>query len=385
MASVSAISGYKGPKPIFLKGPANYEQWKYNVQSRLMIYGVWEAIIVTKGVMPSGKEEKAQWSVNNTVCWLIIHDSLDDSMKRQMNSKAGDNAWELYERIEKLYSKSNASELIAATFKVQRMRREDHPSMVEYCAHAKYWIMRMSELGEERLPSDVCASLMVLGLPDEYRSAWERIPENADASNVHMRLEDMESALIRSETVQESVSANALKVGSFGKQEKARSPARQGNWPVCEHCGKIGHRQGKCWKLHPEMKAARDNDKKDQKEVLRASIRMVATDDDEWLLDSGAEVHITHQRHRFDTYRPCSTPISGIDNRRFQARGVGEVSFKTPYGIVQVTGVVHVPECRWNLISVAKLADKGCIASFSDSAFTVLNTKGNKIFFRPKI
>ena len=139
MASVSAISGYKGPKPIFLKGPANYEQWKYNVQSRLMIYGVWEAIIVTKGVMPSGKEEKAQWSVNNTVCWLIIHDSLDDSMKRQMNSKAGDNAWELYERIEKLYSKSNASELIAATFKVQRMRREDHPSMVEYCAHAKYW------------------------------------------------------------------------------------------------------------------------------------------------------------------------------------------------------------------------------------------------------
>lgn len=385
MTSFTAISGYKGPKIILLKGPVNYEQWKYNVQSRLIIHGVWESIIAQKGIAPLSEKEKVTWATNNTVCWLIIHDSLDDSMRRQVNSKAGDNAYELYEKIEKLYSKSNASELISATFKVQRLRREDHTNMVEYCAHAKYWIMRMSELGESQLPSDVCASLMVLGLPDEYRSAWERIPENADSSGKHMRLEDMESALIRSEVVQESVSSssNALKVGNFGKQDKSKSPSGgKRERSKCEHCSKMGHKKEKCWSLHPELMP--EDYKKDRKEVLRVSVKKVATDDDEWVLDSGAEVHITHQRHRFDTYQNSSISISGIDNRQIKAKGRGSVSFNTPHGVVQVTDVIHVPECRFNLISVGKLADKGCMTSLSETAFYVLNKRGNKIFSGPR-
>lgn len=76
---------------------------------------------------------------------------------------------------------------------------------------------------------------------------------------------------------------------------------------------------------------------------------------DSWIIDSGASDHMCHDLRRFTTYKYVSDTnhmVTVPDGRRMKVHTIG--NFNLPNGI-KLMNVLHVPQFKFNLISVQKL------------------------------
>ena len=109
-----------------------------------------------------------------------------------------------------------------------------------------------------------------------------------------------------------------------------------------------------------------------------------------WFLDSGASFHMTGDRDLFSDLedKDLGVHIEMGDDGRYSATGIGTISFQRESGKPFVLkDVMHVPELKKNLISVAMLEDKGYDVVFSEGkAFLRSKTTGEtrKIGVRTK-
>jgi hypothetical protein len=86
---------------------------------------------------------------------------------------------------------------------------------------------------------------------------------------------------------------------------------------------------------------------------------------DTWLLDSGATAHMTWDRSLFDQFIPLKVPrtIHIADGSPIEATGIGNIKLQdtstTPSKPITVKNVLYAPDLSVNLLSVAKLEDRG--------------------------
>ncbi len=237
--------------------------------------------------------------------------------------------------------------MLFAAHKILSLKLSDHPNTLEYTSHAKYWITRWGNL-IGGLPSPGAASLLLAGLPPDYKAGYQHLLKNANSKKAKIRLEEIEQYLLYIERTVIDAPSNALKIGNFGKQDKVKTPGRTRRQDlICTNCKKQGHTDTKCWFLYLELAPyGWDKQKNKVKEICKTSIARSGKANEwpnEWLLDSGAEIHLTNIADRFDIYRLYHMEIAGIDDRTIQAIGIGSITFLTPHGLVQVTEVLYVP------------------------------------------
>ena len=81
-----------------------------------------------------------------------------------------------------------------------------------------------------------------------------------------------------------------------------------------------------------------------------------------WYIDSRASCHMTWQKRLFKSLREggVNLHIELGDDARYQAQGVGTISFQREYGKpLSFVDVLYVPGLMKNLIYVSTLEDKG--------------------------
>jgi hypothetical protein len=101
--------------------------------------------------------------------------------------------------------------------------------------------------------------------------------------------------------------------------------------------------------------------------------------DKSWKLDSGAGTHVTGDSTLLINARPViSQALVNSNGDTMQVTHVGDVRV----GNVIVTGVSYCKRVDVNLISVSKLADKGCSATFGKNEAIVM--KNGRMIFRAK-
>lgn len=88
--------------------------------------------------------------------------------------------------------------------------------------------------------------------------------------------------------------------------------------------------------------------------------------DEDWILDSGATSHITPNRRRFLSYTPNNDgrTILTADGKHLQIKGQGRVALRLDsttqgMGTLTLEQVQHVPEAKFNLVSLQKIVSKG--------------------------
>ena len=152
-----------------------------------------------------------------------------------------------------------------------------------------------------------------------------------------------------------------------------RSTTRSNNRSTakCGYCGKNGHVERGCFKLHPELaptwwnKPHKFNSTNicttaKQEYACSASRQITTTsqDDAAWVIDSGATWHMARDRATFNTYTELleDHPIRVGDGRVINAIGRGDIILKLSYRdrrtIVTLVDVLHVPALQHNLLSI---------------------------------
>ena len=86
------------------------------------------------------------------------------------------------------------------------------------------------------------------------------------------------------------------------------------------------------------------------------------TDDNAWIIDSGASRHMTGESKQLHTLskEPSSHTMELGDKKNYAIRGLGSTSLKMGNGSkMHINKILYVPGLKKNLLSVSCLEDKG--------------------------
>lgn len=97
-----------------------------------------------------------------------------------------------------------------------------------------------------------------------------------------------------------------------------------------------------------------------------------------WCVDSGATRHVTNDASLLSNYkRQPPIPIYLPDGASIPAVGQGDYIFGDTPGRHSISGVLHVPDLRQNLLSVSKLYDQGYSLSFTPTSCSINDSTGS--------
>lgn len=140
----------------------------------------------------------------------------------------------------------------------------------------------------------------------------------------------------------------------------------------CFVCGRPGHRAFQCRKRARDENPPRPNanlvEGDDDVIVAVVSQSFLVNDVKEWVVDSGATRHICANKDAFTSYTQVGEGEEHVylgDSRTASVLGKGKVLLKLTSGkTLALNEVLHVPNIRANLISVALLGKAGIKVSF---------------------
>jgi hypothetical protein len=95
---------------------------------------------------------------------------------------------------------------------------------------------------------------------------------------------------------------------------------------------------------------------------------MLPTNDNTWLIDSGASRHMTGLRDHLTFFVEKETHLHVVlgDDARYNVRGVVTSTFQLDLDMqIQLKEVLYVPRMKRNLVSISALKDKGYKVTFS--------------------
>ncbi|CAH9090193.1 unnamed protein product, partial [Cuscuta epithymum] len=93
-----------------------------------------------------------------------------------------------------------------------------------------------------------------------------------------------------------------------------------------------------------------------------------------WYPDSGASAHMTSSEGILSNKSPYSgtMSVSVANGIKLPIANIGDISLNTPTRPLSLKSVFHVPQIKFNLISIQKLcADNNCVAIFDKNSFFV--------------
>ncbi|ABN65869.2 RNA-directed DNA polymerase [Scheffersomyces stipitis CBS 6054] len=183
------------------------------------------------------------------------------------------------------------------------------------------------------------------------------------------------------ENTTEASTAPSVLAATFSTD--SRRPSVDANDPLwntkCYNCGGRGHRRDVCcspirvgkytgWSTNTSKKRSfNDNERKKQYKsgatanvavnesafVLTTTTGSTTSHSSEFIFDSGASIHICHDRSLFWTFQPESGSfVSCAGGVRLPVLGRGSIKFRSADETIVLQEVCYVPECTKNLISV---------------------------------
>ena len=184
-------------------------------------------------------------------------------------------------------------------------------------------------------------------------------------------------------------------LAAINKSDQAALLSRERVRPKCDHCGKQGHLEAKCWKkyphLNPHKKKADSAAIVIEKEDSEPVICLMADHDRscpntksrEWHIDSACTSHMTYDRSAFSTFTPEETSPVLVGNLGFlKVKGHGKVKFKLlgkgKPRTCFAKDVLYVPDLGFQLLSVPTLARNGFTVSFLQN-FCLIKKKSELI------
>ena len=139
---------------------------------------------------------------------------------------------------------------------------------------------------------------------------------------------------------------------------------------ICSHYKRRGHRQERCWKLHPELKPKFMENANTQRDIhaYSSSIFGFRNDDEptsDWLLDCGCSRHMAPSVSNSQPVSANSGVVMG-NNETVHIAGRGSRSVSLQDKRLLLDDVLHVPRLGKNLLSIGQSTEKGLKFLFED-------------------
>ncbi|WJX48823.1 hypothetical protein P8452_35337 [Trifolium repens] len=386
---------------------SNYNVWKGKMEDLLYVKGF--HLPVFSNEKPEGKSDEEWTLLHRQVCGYI-RQWVDDNVLNHVSSVT--HARSLWIKLEELYARKTGNNKLFLFKQLMSLKYSDGSPMTD---HLNTFQGILNQLSEMKLTfDDEIQGLWLLGtLPNSWETFRTSLSNSAPNGIISMDL--AKSSVLNEELRRKSQGSSShsevLVTESRGRQQ-SRGPSNRGTSRgksqggsnrfsnvECHYCKEKGHIKRFCRKLKREnKKKGYNNDNKEGNNnedvaivddffiVCDGVVENVnlSCDDMDWVVDSGASTHATSRRDLFSTYETGDFGVVRMGNNgQANVIGIGDVCVETSNGTTLVLkGVKHIPELRFNLLSVGKLDNEGYDNSFSGNEWKL--KKGSMVVARGK-
>ncbi|XP_071933566.1 uncharacterized protein [Coffea arabica] len=376
----------------------NFKRWQERVYSLLDIHGVAYALTESQPSATTDAKTQETWQYANKVCRHTILQTLSNELfDVYCSSKEAKAIWEA------LVTKFTAEDATKQKFVVGKYNQWQMTDDKEMKIQITEYQMLLEDLKNEdiNLPEKFAAGMLIEKLPEswaDYKNNLKHKEKNYTMDELvkHILIEDSNKRELRATKAKEMafkanlVQSNNKRYANKSQNYKPKNFNFKPNNPNfkkkrgnCFYCGKPGHYAVQC-RLNKGDRANGNPPKvhlTEGDDIIAAVISQVniAANVKEWVVDSGATRHICANREAFSSYTPIGDDEEVVylgDSRTANVLGKGKVFLKLTSGkTLALNDVLHVPNIRANLVSVALLGKVGVKVSFESGK--IIMTKNN--------
>ncbi|XP_014515297.1 uncharacterized protein LOC106773120 [Vigna radiata var. radiata] len=188
-----------------------------------------------------------------------------------------------------------------------------------------------------------------------------------------------------------------------GALNKKQGKGKKKNYPLCQHCGKLGHPPFRCWKrpdarcskcnrigheavickanVQQEAKGDAQNAQENEDQLFAATCFFSSSSNESWLTDNGCTNHMTYDKELFKCLDITEVKWVRIGNgEQLPVKGKGSIAITTHIDTKTLSDVLYVPKINQNLLSVGQLLEKGFKVIFEDKVCTIKDPTGLEMF-----
>lgn len=271
---------------------------------------------------------------------------------------------------------------------------KDGENMSDHLAKFFDAVDNLDEIGLKTI-DDLLGILLLYSLPDSFenfRVAMETRDDLPPLEVLKVKInEEYESRIALSENNEQNVMfakrstwKQKYKGHKGGKSTEGGNQYSSHFKTKCERCLKSGHEAKDCRSKHParhqSAKKAEANDgHQHSSPSLQEEIAMLNTENKpygEWCLDSGCTSHMASQEDYFRSLSRIDRTLNLANKESSKITGIGNVKLtvaeREDERLLNLENVLHVPDLRTNLLSVAKITDKNHEVLFTKTEAVIM-------------
>jgi len=426
-SSSSSTHTYAGIEKL---NSTNYLDWKTLVKAVLREKNnAWQAVSETKPTDPADPN-LALWEKRDIDATSVITLTVDKHQLSLIRNCA--TAREAWLTLESAHQSKHSSSVLLQRGALYATKLASGQAMREHVEALRNTRDTLASIDSPVSEIDM-ATLLLHSVGDEYKpvvNAFALVPAK------ELTFELVANELIRQEDLRSIAATPTANHAAFVSHAPApvmiqAAFAGRAESKLCAYCGRKGHEENVCWTKdrhqqeiagmqHNASKARSSSNRRSRpsfyigftaiveskkvKEVqsmihseratnechAAAHATFANANSGEWLIDSGASSHISHDdSHMIDFENSADQEVVLGDGRATEIRGAGNINVLIPsssnaYLPIKIKNVLHAPGLKVNLLSVARLTDSGLSVAFDTNSCTIKTKAGEVLAIAKK-